>query len=287
MGTVRYTTVNGEIIAEKRSGVRRLYVPDPLGSTVALLNNTQTQTDTFKYWPYGEEVSRTGTTPTPFRFGGPQGYYRNSAETIYVRARHFTTRMSRWLTPDPIRFNGGDANLYRYVKSNPTWGTDRYGLAPAGCNPVVYHCCRPASPWPLIHCLLWIHYPCNDRPDTTISYGPPAGYRRSTPPVQPDDMGAIRNGTASCRRTNCNADCIIPIGREIGFGQPRWDPDVYFWYFFFWDPFVPGQPATSCWTFPFYAMEKCNCAEGGPKFTPNRRPVKYPPREIPTGPTYP
>ena len=69
MGTVRYTTVNGEIIAEKRNGVRRLYVPDPLGSTVALLDNTQAQTDTFSYWPYGEEKSRTGTTPTPFRFG--------------------------------------------------------------------------------------------------------------------------------------------------------------------------------------------------------------------------
>ena len=50
MGTVRYTTVNGEIISEKRNGVRSLYVPDPLGSTVALLDNTQTKTDTFEYW---------------------------------------------------------------------------------------------------------------------------------------------------------------------------------------------------------------------------------------------
>ena len=40
---VRYTVVNGEVIAEKRSGVRRLYVPDLLGSTVALLDSTQTQ----------------------------------------------------------------------------------------------------------------------------------------------------------------------------------------------------------------------------------------------------
>jgi len=61
----RYTVVDGEVIAEKRSGVRHQLVPDPLGSTIALLDNTQTQTDTFTYWPYGEEQSRTGTTATP------------------------------------------------------------------------------------------------------------------------------------------------------------------------------------------------------------------------------
>ncbi|GAB4453130.1 MAG: hypothetical protein OHK0029_05310 [Armatimonadaceae bacterium] len=67
MGTVSYTVVNGRVLSEKRNGVRRQYVPDPLGSTTALLDNTQTKTDTFSYYPYGEEASRTGTTPTlPF-----------------------------------------------------------------------------------------------------------------------------------------------------------------------------------------------------------------------------
>ncbi len=69
---VRYTSVNGEVIAENRGGVRKLYLPDPLGSTLALVDNTQTKTDTFTYWPYGEEASRTGSTPTPFRFVGTQ-----------------------------------------------------------------------------------------------------------------------------------------------------------------------------------------------------------------------
>src|SRR5581483_9202690 len=97
---VRYTVVNGEVIAEKRSGVRKLYVPDPLGSTVALLDSTQTQTDTFSYWPYGEERSRTGTTATPFRFVGGAGYYRDSASRVYVRARDMDRRWGRWSTPE-------------------------------------------------------------------------------------------------------------------------------------------------------------------------------------------
>ena len=86
MGTVRYTTVNGEIIAEKRNGVRSLYVPDPLGSTVALLDNTQTKTDTFEYWPYGEVRTRTGAIATPFQFVGTLGYRQDSISRTYVRA---------------------------------------------------------------------------------------------------------------------------------------------------------------------------------------------------------
>ncbi len=52
--TVRYTVIDHEVIAEKRNGVRKFYVPDPLGSTVALLDSTQTITDRFSYWPYRE-----------------------------------------------------------------------------------------------------------------------------------------------------------------------------------------------------------------------------------------
>src|SRR5438477_8650243 len=107
---VRYTVIDGEVVCEKRSGVERDYVPDPLGSTVALLDSTQTQTDTFTYWPYGEERTRTGTTATPFRFVGTEGYYRDSSSRTYVRARHLDTAKGRWMTKDPVGYWGGDAN---------------------------------------------------------------------------------------------------------------------------------------------------------------------------------
>src|SRR5947209_7186537 len=101
MPTARYTTINGEIIAEKRNGVRRTYVPDPLGSTVALLDNTQAITDTFDYWPYGEESGRSGTTATPLRFLGTFGVYRDSSVTAYDRRRYLSTRLGSWSTPAP------------------------------------------------------------------------------------------------------------------------------------------------------------------------------------------
>ena len=38
---VNCTVVNGEILSENRNGVIRDYVPDTLGSTIALLDNTR------------------------------------------------------------------------------------------------------------------------------------------------------------------------------------------------------------------------------------------------------
>ena len=43
--TVTYLTINGEIISETRSGVRADYLPDALGSTIALTNSSNTITD--------------------------------------------------------------------------------------------------------------------------------------------------------------------------------------------------------------------------------------------------
>ncbi|HLK59009.1 MAG TPA: RHS repeat-associated core domain-containing protein [Chthonomonadaceae bacterium] len=129
MPTVRYTTIRGEVIAEKRGGVRSLYVPDPLGSTVALLDNTQSQTDTFAYWPYGEVRTRTGTTATPFQFVGTAGYYQDSVSKHYVRSRFLDTAKTRWLTQD-LLFN--IHNLYDYVSDQPISYIDYSGLSKAG-----------------------------------------------------------------------------------------------------------------------------------------------------------
>jgi uncharacterized protein RhaS with RHS repeats len=50
--------------------------------------------------------------------------------------------IGRFISEDPIAFDGGDANLYRYVGNGPTDGTDPTGLAdkplyPVGCPPKI------------------------------------------------------------------------------------------------------------------------------------------------------
>ncbi len=124
MPTVRYTVMDGEIVSENRNGTVRDYVPDPLGSTIALLDQNQNITDTFSYWPYGEERTRTGTTPTPFRFVGTLGYYRDSSGRTYVRAREYQQTYGRWMTVDPLWPRQAS---YEYVGSSPLAFTDRTG----------------------------------------------------------------------------------------------------------------------------------------------------------------
>lgn len=53
----------------------RDFVPDTSGSTVCMLNDSNIITDTWSYWPYGEEKVRTGVTPTPFQFVGTVGAF--------------------------------------------------------------------------------------------------------------------------------------------------------------------------------------------------------------------
>ena len=138
MGTVRYTVFDGEITSEYRNGVLHDYLVDPLGSTVALVDNTQTITDTFSYSAFGEVLNRTGTTPTPFQYVGSKGYYRDSNTRTYVRARTLNVNLGRWSTQDPIGFRGGDDNLYRYCENNPIVLSDKTGTT-------VYDC--------------WVHFP--------------------------------------------------------------------------------------------------------------------------------
>lgn len=127
--TVRYTVANGEIIAETRNGVRSLYVPDPQGNTIALFDANQNKTDTWVYWPFGEVKTRTGTTATPFQFGGTLGYYQDSSTRSYVRSRHLDKQKGRWNTSDPLGI-AADPNLYRYAMNNPTSHSDPSGLFP-------------------------------------------------------------------------------------------------------------------------------------------------------------
>ncbi len=48
----------------------------------------------------------------------------------YNRARYYDPANGRWTTQDPMGFQAGDSNLYRYVQSNPTLAFDPSGLIP-------------------------------------------------------------------------------------------------------------------------------------------------------------
>lgn len=134
MPVTNYATLDGEIVSESRSETRRDYLPDPLGSIAALLDSTQTKTDTWTYWPYGEERTRTGTTATPFQFVGTLGYCKDDSGRLYVRARHYRPTLGRWQSVDPL---WPQEEAYGYVNDDPVGLSDPSGLQVYGgwCGP--------------------------------------------------------------------------------------------------------------------------------------------------------
>jgi len=125
MPVTRYTTVKGQIIAEKRGGTRSFYAADPLGSVAEVYDNSGTETAAYFYWPYGEVRDSSGTDLTPFTFCGTWGYYTDSSARTYVRARHYRPGLTRWQTVDPL---WPSKPSYEYAATLPQIFLDRNGL---------------------------------------------------------------------------------------------------------------------------------------------------------------
>jgi RHS repeat-associated protein len=62
----------------------------------------------------------------PFGFAG--GLYDSDTKLTRFGARDYDAETGRWTTKDPIRFNGGDANLYVYVSNRSVDFIDPSGL---------------------------------------------------------------------------------------------------------------------------------------------------------------
>ena len=132
--SARYTVIDGEVIAQERGGVRHQLVPDPLGSTVALYDDSGTKTDTFEYWPYGESAGRTGTTVVTFQYVGSYGYYQDNSTKNYVRARYLDASKGKWVIEDLFFWEYDNYNRYLYNFANPVSYFDSTGYFPQKKN---------------------------------------------------------------------------------------------------------------------------------------------------------
>lgn len=138
MGTVRYTILDGQIVAEKRGASRKFYESDALGSTVALYDNTQTKTDSFTYWPYGETRTSTGSTETKFKYVGTLGCRTQFDGGIYMRARVQQPGIGRWMTVDPL---WPMEPAYVYAENAPVALFDASGFSPKTTCDSLYEDC--------------------------------------------------------------------------------------------------------------------------------------------------
>ena len=101
-------------ITDRMGNVVQRYVYDAFGGITIYDNQNNVITPTSSKY-----------LKNPFTFTGRE--YDPETGLYYYRARYYHPETGRFLSEDPIMFDGGDENLYRYVRNNPLNFTDPSG----------------------------------------------------------------------------------------------------------------------------------------------------------------
>jgi RHS repeat-associated protein len=123
--------LDGEGIDEHLGHVTRTkavtYETDHLGTVL----NGEAIGQTRIHGTFGERMGTNHTlsnSSDPAQYGFAGRSLDWESELYYNRARVYSASLGRFMTKDPIGFNAGDVNLYRYVNNNPVNFTDPSGL---------------------------------------------------------------------------------------------------------------------------------------------------------------
>jgi RHS repeat-associated protein len=109
-----------------RGGVTYRIISDHLGSVRLVVNaDTGEVVQQMDYDAFGLLKNDTNPGFQPFGFAG--GLYDVETELVRFGARDYDPRSGRWVSQDPIRFDGGQANLYTYVENDPVNFVDPRG----------------------------------------------------------------------------------------------------------------------------------------------------------------
>jgi RHS repeat-associated protein len=98
---------------------------DSIGSARGLLDASGTATDWYELDTFGKQVSSSGTTPNPYRFGAAWGYVTDPSGFLQLGRRFYWPEVGRFVSQDPA---GEAADWYPYVGNNPAVAVDPEGL---------------------------------------------------------------------------------------------------------------------------------------------------------------
>ena len=109
-------------------GSNSYYHFDAGGNTAALTSIGGTATASYQYLPFGEIAAQSGASAQLFTFDGRFGVQDDAGDLYQMRARTYDAGLGRFTTRDPIGFNAGDTNFYRFVSNDPVNRADPSGL---------------------------------------------------------------------------------------------------------------------------------------------------------------
>lgn len=96
----------------KPSNYLYCYHVDGTGNTIAMTNENQYITHKYAYSPFGILLKRYGGSQ-PFQYVGQYGVMAEQydRDLYYMKARYYDADTGRFISEDPIGFDGGDVNL--------------------------------------------------------------------------------------------------------------------------------------------------------------------------------
>jgi len=100
------------------------FLADHLGSTALLANAVGTVIEKLQYEAFGSD---SGSLQTRYNYAGRERDV--ASELVYFRARWYSPSQGRFISEDPISFEGG-LNTYAYVDNSPFSNIDPEGLGP-------------------------------------------------------------------------------------------------------------------------------------------------------------
>ena len=113
---------------------------DIRGSVRDVVDNSAYVKDSINYGAFGNIFTTGALAETSHT---DRGRYAWSGRELdietglqYNRARYYDSNTGRWLSQDPLGFNAGDSNLYRYAKNRPTVATDPSGFISVSLMPL-------------------------------------------------------------------------------------------------------------------------------------------------------
>jgi RHS repeat-associated protein len=124
---LRGDTIDSLFARVSGGGTAAWFLQDRLGSVRDLTDNSGVLQDHINYDGYGN-VSSESSPSFSDRYKWTGREYDSETIFQFNRSRYYNGTYGRWTSQDPLGFDAGDKNLYRYVKNQPTLFPDPSGL---------------------------------------------------------------------------------------------------------------------------------------------------------------
>jgi RHS repeat-associated protein len=116
------------VLAQDSSAAGMVWaLADRLGSIDTITDEDGVVVDKRTFDTFGRVLDQTNPSVS-FRYGYTGRELDLESGLHYYRARYYDSNVGRFISVDPLGFDGGDTNLYRYVGNSSTLATDPTGM---------------------------------------------------------------------------------------------------------------------------------------------------------------